>query len=249
MSFLNRIALAIMLLAPYYSAVVCAEDPENPNTTKSVNTGAIVFARIRSLLSSQSCSSEAASSKWMKNYIHDTKQFGKDLERMLPLLDYVSQQADKKSLPGEFVLIPFVESRYIPSATAKGGPAGLWQMMPNTAKHFGVVNSKGHDGRYSAVHSTNAALNYLSQLHNEFKHWPTAVMAYNTGDSRMRILLKRQGLSEADAHQRLPTGLAAHTYAYVRKLEALSCFMLEPERFNMSLPLDVEFKPLRAKQQ
>jgi membrane-bound lytic murein transglycosylase D len=163
---------------------------------------------------------------------------------MLPLLDHVSLEVKNRELPMEFALIPFVESRYLPNAVAKGGPTGLWQMMPNTAKHYGLRVGGKNDGRFSAIESTDAALSYLAFLQKTFADWQTSIMAYNAGDSRLRASLKRQGLKQANADSGLPTGLAPHTYAYVRKIESLVCFFLNPEDYGVKLPIETTFTPL-----
>ena len=135
----------------------------------------------------------------------------------------------------------------LPDAVAKGGPTGLWQMMPNTAKHYGLRIGGRNDGRLSAIESTTAALAYLEYLQSTFGNWQTSIMAYNAGDSRLRTSLKKQGLSRADADSGLPTGLAPHTYAYVRKIEALVCFFLAPGDYGVDLPLETAFTPLQTR--
>ena len=75
----------------------------------------------------------------------------------------------------------------------------------------------------------------------EYRLMPFDILS---GDSRMRGSLKRQGLRQADADRGLPTGLAPHTYAYVKKIQALSCFFLDSRRFGVNLPTSAEFKAL-----
>lgn len=219
-----------------------AEDPLPP--AEPVRTGQDVFGRIAESLDPQSCTPAASESQWMRKYIHDPARFRTQLIEMLPVLDHVSYRARKRGLPMEFALIPFVESRFQPKAVAKGGPTGLWQLMPATARHFGLRIGGKNDERFSVIESTDAALAYLEQLQAMFGHWPTSIMAYNAGDGRLRTSLKRQGLQRADADKRLPAGLAPHTYAYVRKIQALSCFFIDPGSFGVALPLDAEFTPL-----
>lgn len=220
---------------------VLADDPMPATSDRS---GKEVFDRITQSLDPKSCTSKAKSGKWMKNYIHYPSKFTQQLASMLPLLDHVSLEVKNRELPMEFALIPFVESRYLPNAVAKGGPTGLWQMMPNTAKHYGLRVGGKNDGRFSAIESTDAALSYLAFLQKTFADWQTSIMAYNAGDSRLRASLKRQGLKQANADSGLPTGLAPHTYAYVRKIESLVCFFLNPGDYGVKLPIETTFTPL-----
>ena len=53
-----------------------------------------------------------------------------------PLIDFVSNEVDRAGLPAEFTFIPLVESWYQPGAVGAGGPAGMWQMIPSTAKIY-----------------------------------------------------------------------------------------------------------------
>lgn len=233
--------MACLMSAP----LVPAARAEDPMPADAELDGNAVFERISQSLDPQSCTPKAKSGKWMRNYIHNPEQFGKQLAAMLPLLDLVSSEIRNNGLPMEFALIPFVESRYLPDAVAKGGPTGLWQMMPNTAKHYGLRIGGSNDGRLSPIKSTDAALAYLAFLQNTFGNWQTSIMAYNAGDSRLRTSLKKQGLQHADADKGLPTGLAPHTYAYVRKIEALVCFFLNPGDYGVTLPLASKFTPLQ----
>ena len=229
-----------LLIAFALSNSVSAEQP----ISATQRTGEDVFNQLQQQLDKDTCHQDDASKKWLKKYTKTPREFTNHLKAILPLLDYVSNEAKEKNLPAEFVLVPFIESWYDPAASTNTGPMGLWQMMPKTAKHFGIRFGNGYDGRYSPVDSTEAALNYLRRLQREFKHWPTALMAYNTGDSRMRGSLKRQKLSKADAAQKLPTGLEAHTYAYIHKIEAIACLLSHPKRFGIILPNKSRFTPL-----
>jgi membrane-bound lytic murein transglycosylase D len=221
-----------------------AQDAPKPAAFQ--RSGHDVFKRISGALDPASCTEAAAKSRWMKDYIHDTGRFEQQLSAMLPILDHVSYQAHKRGLPMEYALIPFVESRFQPKAVAKGGPTGLWQLMPETGRHYGLRIGGKNDGRFSVLQSTDAALSYLQKLQNMFGDWQTGIMAYNAGDSRLRGSLRRQGLDKADADRRLPTGLAPHTYAYVKKIQALSCFMFNPVSFGVNLPNDAVFTPLET---
>ena len=104
--------------------------------------------------------------------------------RARPYLYYIYQQAKKRNLPAELVLLPIIESAYNPFAlNASSGAAGLWQMMPDTASGYGIRQNWWYDGRRDAVASTKAALNHLSYLDSFFNgNWLLAVAAYDTGE-------------------------------------------------------------------
>ena len=56
-------------------------------------------------------------------------------------LAYVVDEVRRRQLPMELALVPIIESTLNPYAHSRSGAAGLWQLIPPTAKHFGV-----HDG-------------------------------------------------------------------------------------------------------
>ena len=234
--------LPLGLCLAFWLVPALAEDPQPP--PEPIRSGEAVFRRIAESLDPASCTPAASDSQWMRKYIHDPARFRMQLIDMLPVLDHVSYQVRRRGLPMEFALIPFVESRFQPKAVAKGGPTGLWQLMPGTARHFGLRIGGKNDQRLSVIESTDAALAYLEQLQSMFGHWPTSIMAYNAGDSRLRMALKRQSLARSDAERRLPAGLAPITYAYVRKIQALSCLFIDPASFGVALPVDATFTPL-----
>ncbi|MFZ9934447.1 MAG: lytic transglycosylase domain-containing protein [Arenimonas sp.] len=241
---MNAFTPWLLFLGIGFAGLAAAQDALKPAAFQ--RSGADVFQRISSALDPASCTESAAKSTWMKEYIHIPNRFERQLIVMLPILDHVSYQARKRGLPMEYALIPFVESRFQPKAVAKGGPTGLWQIMPETGRYYGLQIGGKKDGRFSVIQSTDAALSYLQKLQIMFDDWQTGIMAYNAGDSRLRSSLRRQGLTKADADKRLPTGLAPHTYAYVKKIRALSCFMFDPASFGVNLPNDAVFTPLEA---
>jgi membrane-bound lytic murein transglycosylase D len=218
---------------------------DSASTNKSFLTGQDVFNRLNRQFGELHCNEHSAN-YWLKTYSKNSNGFYKHLQITLPLLDYVSREVEQLNLPGEYALVPFIESHYNPAAKSKLGPAGLWQMIATTAKHNGVIISSHYDGRYSPIDSTQGATSYLTKLTHNFSDWQTALMAYNAGGTRMRNSLSAQGLKKADAQKKLPKGLALHTYTYVLKVKAIACLIAEPVRYGINLPNNFEFTPLQV---
>ncbi|HEX5755485.1 MAG TPA: transglycosylase SLT domain-containing protein [Arenimonas sp.] len=208
------------------------------------DTGAAVFERLRLRLTQPACLEGAQNRSWRRRYAANPSRFAAQLEAILPMLDYVLGEVEAAELPGEFALIPLVESGYRPDAVAPGGPTGLWQFVPGTARHFGIAIAPGYDGRLAPLDATPAAISYLDSLHQRFGDWRATAMAYNAGEYRLKRALKRSGDDAVSGEERLPAGLAKHTYDYVAKLRALACLVSEPEANGIELPEQARFVPL-----
>jgi membrane-bound lytic murein transglycosylase D len=174
-----------------------------------------VYVRLRARLSDPHCDGSEAQQRWLRLYAPRSDRFARQLEPMLPLLDYVLGEIEARDLPGEFALIPIVESHYRPLARSPQGPAGMWQFTRDTAGAFGLEVGDEVDERLSVIRATDAALAMLGGLQEDHEDWVLAAAAYNAGPYRLRRLLERQPEPSAG---RLPPGLARGTYEYVDKL-------------------------------
>ena len=121
------------------------------------------------------------------------------------------------NVPAQLVWIAEVESSFDPRARSPQGAAGLFQLMPATAKRFGLRVSP-FDQRLKAEPSAEAAAKYLRYLHRHFKDWRLALAAYNAGEGTVDRLLTRQRTKTFDA---IATHLPAETQMFVPKVEAV----------------------------
>lgn len=134
--------------------------------------------------------------------------------------NYVSQLKPiftAAGVPAELVWIAEVESAFDPSASSPVGAAGLFQLMPETAKRFGL-NTWPRDQRYQPEPSARASAQYLKFLYGKFKDWRLAIAAYNAGEGRVQRLLTKYN---AQSYDDIATYLPAETQMYVPKVEAI----------------------------
>ena len=150
---------------------------------------------------------------------------------------YVVSAVQQRGMPMELALLPIVESTLNPYAFSQRGAAGLWQLIPSTARRHGVTIDWWYDGRRDLVDSTNAALDYLSYLHDQFGDWLLAMAAYNAGEGRVRRALRDD--PDADFfHLKLPE----ETRRYVPRVLALAHLIGSDDGLPLpALPVDPPF--------
>ena len=157
------------------------------------------------------------------------------LQRGEPYLFYILNRVDERGLPAELALLPCVESAFDPHATSPVGAAGLWQFMPETAESLGLGQDWWYDGRLDVIDATEAALDYLTRLHDAFGDWALALAAYNAGSARVRRAIA-QNRSEGKPVDFWHLPLPAETRGYVPRLIALRALIRHPDKYNVTLP-------------
>ncbi len=154
-------------------------------------------------------------------------------QRYLP---YITAELEQRGLPLELALLPVVESAYDPFAYSYGRAAGLWQIIPGTAKRFGIRQNWWYDGRRDVMDSTDGALDYLAYLHQLMQgDWLLAVASYNSGEGNvLKAVRQNQGKGRPSDFWNLK--LSKETSSYVPKLMALVEIVRDPAAFGLSLP-------------
>ena len=121
-----------------------------------------------------------------------------------------------EGIPPELVWLAEVESSFNPKARSPVGAAGLFQLMPATARSLGVATDPV-DERYDAAKNARGAARYLRALHGRFGSWDLALAAYNAGQGRVSGKLRQSGGSTFDDIAPL---LPSETRMYVPKVIA-----------------------------
>ncbi len=157
-------------------------------------------------------------------------------ERSSRYIFHIVEELERRDMPTEIALLPYIESAFNPQAVSSARAAGMWQFMPATGTDYDLKQNIFRDDRRDVVASTRAALDYLQKLYGMFGDWQLALAAYNWGEGNVsRAIAKNQRAG-------LPTGYAdlsmpAETRMYVPKLQAVKNIVANPERFNADLPL------------
>ena len=168
-------------------------------------------------------------------YTRSPARFEQLLEQSLPLIIYVHEQLQDAGIPGEFSMLPMLESSYNAAEPGhRSNPAGMWQLMPRTARLHGVTMNRQYDGRLDPVASTQAAIKMLKTLNRRFEDWRLTDMAYNSGPYAVLGALRDHPELGSEAIPGIPVSHTTRTH--LARLMALSCILRQPERFHVQLP-------------
>ncbi len=209
-----------------------AESRRDANAIK--NTDADIWARIRARLSIPG--RDHARVQFSKEWYSKRQDYlDRTIGRATPYLHYIIEEVERRNMPSELALLPFVESAFQPLANSHSSAAGIWQFIPSTARHYGLKLNWWYDGRRDIHASTNAALDYLQKLGDQFNgDWQLALAAYNAGEGTVqRAIDRNRAAGEPTDYWSLK--LPKETRAYVPWLLAISEIVADPDKYDVTL--------------
>jgi len=152
-------------------------------------------------------------------------------------LFHVVQELEKRNMPTELALLPFIESAFNPQALSTAKAAGMWQFIPSTGRDYKLTQSMFKDERRDVLASTDAALTYLQKLYGMFGDWQLALAAYNWGEgSVQRAINKARAAGVPTDFNGLSQFMPAETKNYVPKLQAVKNIIATPGDYGLTLP-------------
>jgi membrane-bound lytic murein transglycosylase D len=157
----------------------------------------------------------------------------------------------RRSLPEDLVWVAMVESGFDTAARSAAGAAGLWQFMPETAKIYGLGIDRWVDQRYSPNLATDAAADFLGDLHRRFGSWELALAAYNMGYAGLASVVKRYNTNDFWSLARTEGTLPWETTLYVPRILASAIVAHNLATFGMAdlqvdSPFDADEVPIPA---
>jgi membrane-bound lytic murein transglycosylase D len=209
------------------AAVPTSEPPSNDPSS--------VWDRLRDSFAMADCDADPAIEGWARRFTRNPRRLESQLQAVLPRLVYVQKVASRYGIPGEFALIPWVESHFQPVPGKRHRPAGMWQIMPVTAGAMGLRVDGHYDGRMDIPAAANAVMKLLSQYNDQFHDWRVADYAYNAGEFSIRRIIRKHGMPPA-----LPIipdwPVRKVTRNHLTKLLGMACVVRDPSRFHVTLP-------------
>lgn len=175
---------------------------------------------------------------WVKQFTTTQRgSFATYLRRMTRYEEMISSKLAARGMPQSLIYLAMIESGFNPTAKSPVKASGLWQFMGPTGKQYGLRVDRKVDERNNPTRSTDAALKYLSALHNQFGSWYLAAAAYNSGPGTVTKAMKsvtgRTRGTDAD-YYRIAHRLPQETRDYVPKLIAAARIGNNPARYGFA---------------
>jgi membrane-bound lytic murein transglycosylase D len=148
----------------------------------------------------------------------------------------IIEEFKKAGLPEELSWLPLIESGFKPRAMSRARALGLWQFIASTGYRYSLKRDKFIDERMDPVKSTRAAIKYLSELHDFFGDWTTAIAAYNCGEIRVQNVIRAQKIDYLDNFWDLFANLPYETARYVPRFIATLLIVENPGKYGFTLP-------------
>ncbi len=156
-----------------------------------------VMERLRNMNTIVSLSTDEDVMDQVKRYVLNDRNGSKSIlnrgELYFPLIERILFDYD---LPFQLRNLAALESALNPKAHSYAGAAGLWQLMPETARNQGLRLNKNIDERLDPVASTKAAAIYLKKLYEMFGDWNLVLASYNCGEYKVKSLLEEHNTKE-----------------------------------------------------
>ncbi len=151
------------------------------------------------------------------------------MRRAPTTLPMIEERLAAAGLPDDLKYVAMIESDLRWQVSSPAGAEGLWQFVRGTARRYGLTINRYLDERRDPEKATDAAIAYLSDLHDEFGNWFLALAAYNAGENRIRDALEEQG-----ERGYFDLYLPRETRRYVPRLLAAKLVFTDPESYGLA---------------
>jgi LysM repeat protein len=159
------------------------------------------------------------------------------LKRSRRYLPYIEKMLKENDMPEDLKYMAIAESALLPHAGSKKGAIGFWQILPATARNYGLIVDDAMDERRSLFASTRAAIAHLKVLHDLLGSWTLSAAAYNMGEEGLEAEIMVQHTRD---YYRLY--LPLETQRFIFRILSAKLILSEPDRFGFYLT-DADYYP------
>jgi membrane-bound lytic murein transglycosylase D len=156
--------------------------------------------------------------------------------RYLPLIEEILKEG---GLPVDLKYVAIAESDLRPHAGSGKGAMGFWQIMPGTARKYGLKVNRYVDERRNVFSSTRAVIPYFKDLYDAFGSWTLAAAAFNRGENGVMKEVLAQGTKD---YYRLY--LPIETQQFILRIISIKLIFAEPEKYGYRLSEEDYYPPL-----
>jgi membrane-bound lytic murein transglycosylase D len=146
-------------------------------------------------------------------------------KKWFPLIESILK---KEGIPDDFKYVAVIES-HLSNVTSPMGAAGFWQIMPSTAKGYGLIINEDVDERYDVEKSTYVACKHFKDGYNYFKNWTLSAAAYNVGIGGIQNALKKQ-----NTNNYYDLLLNNETGSFIYRILAYKTLLSNPQHFGVN---------------
>lgn len=147
----------------------------------------------------------------------------KRANKYFPIIEPILKE---EGVPDDFKYLAVIESG-LENVISSKGAKGFWQLMPATAKEYGLEVNSNVDERYHIEKSTRVASTYIKKAKERFGNWTLAAASYNRGMYGTDRLLENQLVE--NYYDLL---LNSETSRYVFRILAVKEIMQNPKRYG-----------------
>lgn len=170
-------------------------------------------------------------------FMHSTTMLTiKRANRYFPVIEPILKA---NGIPDDFKYLAVIESNLNPIAHSPAGAAGLWQLMPATARELGLEVNRNIDERYNAEKATKAACKYLKKAYAKYGNWLCVAASYNGGQGRISSEMDKQLVNQA-----IDLWLVEETSRYMFRLLAAKAVISNPQRYGFLLKNEQLYPPI-----
>lgn len=158
--------------------------------------------------------------KWIRYFVLHKKEMTQNmLKRYENWHKYLVPCFQKFGIPEELTLLCLIESGCTYDVTSSAGAGGMWQLMPATAREYGLIVSHEKDERFDPVKSTGAAAAILKSYKLlTGADWILVAASYNCGPGRLMAIMKK---SKEKEWTKIKPHLPQETRQYIPSLTAI----------------------------
>ncbi|MCX8081151.1 MAG: lytic transglycosylase domain-containing protein [Bacteroidia bacterium] len=179
-----------------------------------------------------------------QRHVEKSKEWKYHFKRCQLWKPIIEKILNQNQLPTDLFYVCVTESK-CSNVISPAGAAGFWQLIPSTAKKYGLNVDSCLDERYHPIKSTEAVCRHFKYLYHELHDWGWVCVAYNAGLERVKSMIERQNTSRIDN-----TKMNLESKQFLYRVLSLKYLFEHPDYFNVKVDsnkLSLKFSSMKIK--